>query len=255
MEVINQSHNTGVMGQVETIDLQDIETFPNEFIEKLSAYDELFKSHEFLEEIESNHMIQLLILQINDYCEMNRIIGFHYTRSIPQNILDKGLKIRSGSEIRRDFLNDHGKLFTDQELNLMKQRWLSNFWEEQENVRGNRIFFNFTLTELHGLGARDLLNNYGGEQVYFCIDEIDGVSEKIKSLGVPLVAKCTLNPNDVTTFGENCWGKIAVSTYHRTVNPKAHTVDRDGYQCSAVLPESVELYQVTANEELQLINR
>jgi hypothetical protein len=88
-----------------------------------------------------------------------------------------------------------------------------------------------------------LLSNYGGEQVCFCIDELDGVGEKIKLIGVPLVVKCTLNPSDLEAFYGYFWGKIAISTSHRSVNRKVHTVDLEGYQCNAVQLENLELYR------------
>jgi hypothetical protein len=240
---------------MEIIDLQNIQTLPDEFIENLSAYDDFFGAHEFLEAIVSMPKIAGLIQDIDDYCKRNLIVGYHYTRALPKSILTKGMLVRSGAEIRKDFLIEHGTSFTQDELDAIKTAWDRHFNAEQERVRGNRIWFNFTLKELGGLGSRALLDNYGGEQVYFCIDELDRIGRKIKSIGEPLVIKCVLEPSSVVTFDQTPWGNIAVSAYHRTVNPEAYTVDRDGYLRIPVPPENIEVFRVLTNNALQRINR
>ena len=56
-----------------------------------------------------------------------------------------------------------------------------------------------------------------------------------------MILKCRLTPKDINTFYENPWGRIAVSTYHRLVNPEAHQDDQDGYQSVNVAPENIEI--------------
>ncbi len=89
--------------------------------------------------------------------------------------------VRSGEDIRKGFLKEHAGLFTQNELDTIKTAWEKHFIDEQKRIRDNRIWFTFTLTELGEMGVRDLLNNYGGEQVYCGIDELEGIDRKIKS--------------------------------------------------------------------------
>ncbi|HUX95063.1 MAG TPA: hypothetical protein VMV47_04960 [Bacteroidales bacterium] len=90
-------------------------------------------------------------------------------------------------------------------------------------------------------GAELLLSYYGGEQVYFPLFELPNIGEKLKNIGIPMILKCTLNPNDINTFIEYPWGKITVSSYHRIKNPDAIVVDQDGYQKVGVNPENIEI--------------
>ena len=104
-------------------------------------------------------------------------------------------------------------------------------------------FFNFTKDALKDSGAELLLKYYGGEQVYFPIFQLPEFGKKLEKIGVPMILRCTLNPNDINTFIEFPWGKIAVSIYHRKVNPEAHQIDQDGYQNIGVSPENIEIIE------------
>lgn len=42
---------------------------------------------------------------------------------------------------------------------------------------------------------------------------------------------------------ENPWGRIAVSTYHRLLNPDAFQEDQDGYQNVNVKPQDIEIIE------------
>ncbi len=51
------------------INLQDIETLPDSFIERLSIYDELFGAYEYFDEIKSKPWISSLAQDIDAYCK------------------------------------------------------------------------------------------------------------------------------------------------------------------------------------------
>jgi hypothetical protein len=67
------------------------------------------------------------------------------------------------------------------------------------------------------------------------------IGEKIKNIGKPLILKCVLNPSHLNTFFEYPWGRIAVSTYHCSVNSEALQFDQDGYQNVAVGTNDIEI--------------
>ena len=92
MDIINFENLTGIP-----------KTFLNRFFENRN----IFTEFDFLEDIEDNLVIQSLIVEINKYCSENTIIGFHFTRVIVEDILKKGLLVRTGSEIRNEFLDNY----------------------------------------------------------------------------------------------------------------------------------------------------
>lgn len=68
-----------------------------------------------------------------------------------------------------------------EEIAAIKAAWASYFNDNLQSTRDNTIWFNFTRYALSNGGADLLLKYYGGEQVYFCIDDIPGVGEKLSS--------------------------------------------------------------------------
>lgn len=120
--------------------------------------------------------------------------------------------------------------------------WDSHFDNRKQRSRDNYLFSNFTIASLYNYGAEPLLTNFGGEQVYMPIFELDGISTKIKSLGTPMILKCRLDPNQINTFYEYPWGKIAVSSFHAICNLQACRVDQDVYQSVNVKPSEMEIF-------------
>jgi hypothetical protein len=223
------------------INLENLTGLPHDFVMRLKMHDEIFTKVKFLEQFENDDNINQLIIDINNFCLENKIIGYHYTNAIESYILEIGLVIRTGEEIRQDFIKRHFPLFTKEEQNQILIHWNKRFDEEDAEVRDNLLFFNFTIGALKDGGAELLLSYYGGEQVYFPLFDLPHIGEKLKNIGTPMILKCTLNPNDIYTFIEYPWGKITVSSYHRIINPDAYTVDQDGYQKVGVNPENIEI--------------
>lgn len=230
------------------INLDNLNGIPRKFLKELEKYDSLFYQNEFLENFLDEEPINDIILKIDEFCENNTIIGFHYTRAIPEEIAKMGLICRTGKEIRNTFMSKWGYLFTGEEKAKIINTWENYFDMHSQENRDNILFFNFTTYALYDGGAERLLQNFGGEQVYMPIESLDCIGTKIKKIGKPLVLKCKLNPKDINTFYENPWGRIAVSTYHRLVNPEAHQDDQDGYQSVNVKPENIEVIKFRNNK-------
>ncbi|MBN2570480.1 MAG: hypothetical protein JXA68_00010 [Ignavibacteriales bacterium] len=223
------------------VDFEDLTGIPKEFIIRLKCYESIFMEYDFLEHFQDVENIHQLINEINDYCLDNKIIGYHYTNGFVNGFKEKGILVRSGKEIRQEFVERHFHLFTKEEQNQILDKWEKRFEEEDQRVRDNCVFFNFTKDALKNSGAELLLKYYGGEQIYFPIFQIPEIGKKLEKIGIPLILRCKLNPNVINTFIEYPWGKIAVSRYHRKVNPEAHQIDQDGYQYIGVHPEDIEI--------------
>jgi hypothetical protein len=230
------------------IDLCKPLDLPDEFVERLRAIESPCMHHEFSESLLDRSDASSLVRDLDQYCRSNRVIGIHYTRAVPESIRSEGLLIRDGEEIREVFLKEHGHLFSQEEILTIKERWENYFDHSQSSVRNRRIFFNFTETELGGSGTEYLLGLYGGEQVSMCFELDEPIGLKLGSIGVPLVVRCSLDPNQVETFIENPWGKILVSSFHALNNPRAYRIDQDGYQSAPVKPENIIEIKALANQ-------
>lgn len=230
------------------IDLCKPLDLPGEFVDRLRAIESPCMDHEFSESLVERTDVSSLVRDLDQYCRSNRIIGVHYTRAVPESILSGGLLIRDGEEIRKTFLNEHGHLFSQEEILAIKKRWNEYFDHGQNSARDRRIFFNFTETELGCSGTEYLLGLYGGEQVSMCFELDEPIGLKLGRIGVPLVVRCSLDPSQVQTFIENPWGKILVSSFHALTNPDAYRIDQDGYQSVPVKPDDIVEVRVLTNQ-------
>lgn len=221
------------------IDLTKPNELPIEFKKRLRSFEALCKEYEFSEKLIGHREVSVLVRDINQYCNDNRIIGVHYTRAVPDSIRRLGLLLRSGDQIRKDFLDQHGYLFSDTEISEIKRRWANYFTPSQSSIRDHRIFFNFTEVELGESGAEYLLGLYGGEQVGMCFELDEALGVKLGRIGNPLVVRCSLDPSQMSTFSEHPWGEILVSSFHLEINPNAHRIDQDAYQECPVKPEDI----------------
>jgi hypothetical protein len=229
------------------INLENLNGIPIDYINRLKKYNLLFKKHGFLEEILEEKTIEKLANEINDFCMQNLIIGFHYTRAIPEDIIEYGLTCRSGEEIRNSFLNKHSNHFTFEEIECIKNQWENYFDNRAKKSRDNRIYFNLTKTALNDNGAQPLLAHYGGEQIYMPIHNIPQIKQKIKEIGKPLILKCVLNPNNLNPFHENSYGRIVVSSYHNKINSEAIQADEDFFQSVNIPSSNIEILEYNGN--------
>ena len=227
-----------------TLNLEDPNCLPVALRGELRDCNAIFAQSTYLGEIERDERVARVIERINDYCACNNIFAYHYTRALRSDLTANGLVPRSGDEIRQTFLCRFGSRFSVTQLREINAAWSSYHHGAMVQARDSRIFFNFTRKALGGAGSELLLKYFGGEQVYFCIRHIPGVAEVLSSIGEPLVVRCTLAPAELHTFIPKPWGRIVISSYHRTVNPEAGQFDQDGYQSSPVPPERIEFLSV-----------
>jgi len=229
------------------VNLENLDGLPQEFVKQLSAFDHVFRSCNYFEEVKEYFGIMQLTADIDSYCAKHKIIGFHYTNAIKEDILEHGLLVRTGEEIRKSFVERHFHLFTKEEQTTILTTWEAFFSKPKAKVRDKRLFLNFTQDGLENGGTNLLLNFYGGEQVYFPIFSLPQIGAKLKLIGTPMMLKCILNPSDLVTYlgfpglYEHPWGRIAVSSYHRLKNRNACVEDQDGYQEVGVSPENIEI--------------
>jgi hypothetical protein len=228
-----------------SIDLENLSGLPLTFIKQLNKLDRIFMSCEFLEDYIQIAKIRSLIIEINNFCLKNTIIGYHFTKGIARDFIKKGIVVRTGSEIRQNFIKNYFQLFTEKEQIEILQKWEQRFGQNDIENRDSCIYFNFTKEALKTGGAEPFLTYYGGEQVYFPIFEIPEIGKKLKKIGTPMILKCQLNPNEIDTSIEYPWGKIIVSSYNKFKNSNAHVTDQDGFQKVGVKPENIEIIKYT----------
>ena len=222
------------------VDFENLNGLSQDFIKSLKSYDEIFAQLKSIEQLDDDEFHQL-IMDIDDFCFENRIIGYHYTNAIKNDILGKGIIIRTGEEIRQNFIQRHFHLFTKGEQNRILFEWQKWFDEEDAQRRDSIICFDFTTGALKNGGADDLLSYYGGEQVYLPFIELPHIGEKLKNIGTPMILKCILNPSDIHTYTQYPWGKLTVSSYHKLKKPDACLLEPSAYQEIGVNPENIEI--------------
>ena len=219
--------------------------FPSFFFEEMEKHTELLLNTEFQDELLENPTFQDLIERITNFSKDCKIIGYHYTRADKNDILKGGLKSRTGQEIRETFLSRYEKLFTDEELDTIKNAWQAYFNKNMISCRDYRIFFNLTTTALFDSGAEPLLQYYGGEQVYMPLKGFPSIAKKIQKIGSPLLIKATLDPSQLKLFDYEDIAKVAISSYHCLLRPDATQYDQDAYQREPILPNQVEIIDLT----------
>lgn len=219
--------------------------FPSFFFKEMEKHTELLLNTEFDDELVENSAFLNLVERITDFSRDCKIIGYHYTRADKDDILKGGLKSRTGQEIRETFLSRYGKLFTPKELDIIKNAWNAYFNKNMISCRDYRIFFNLTTTALFDSGAEPLLQYYGGEQVYMPLKGFPSIAKKIQNIGTPLLIKATLDPCQLKLFDYKDIAKVAISSYHRLLRPDATQYDQDAYQREPILPNQVEIIDLT----------
>lgn len=226
------------------VDFDTLSGIPEEFIRRLKSQNDFLLKCQFLEQLCQDYNIIHLIVDINNYCSEKEIIGYHYTNALERDFLEKGIVVRTGNEIRQDFIERHFHLFSGKEQRQILEKWEKQFDAEEAELRDGSIYFNFLKEAINNGGAEDLLKYYGGEQVYLPLLPLVKIRKKLEKIGIPMILRCKLNPKDITTSIENPWGKIAVSSYHRIVNPTAILEDQDGCQSVEVSPDKIEIIKL-----------
>ena len=228
---------------INTVDLQRPDLLPDDFKHRLHAIEPLCRKHDFSEYLVKEPKVSVLVEAINSYCMERRIVGIHYTRAVKEDIESKGLLVRTGNEIRNEFLARFGHRFSSEELIFFRNKWKSH-QEAQANIRDLMLWFNFTTQGLGGGGTESLLGLYGGEQINSGIEFNSSIGNKLATIGKPLIVRCSLDPRNIHTYLEDPWGKIMVSSYHLHIRSDAYRIDQDGSQIVPVLPEHLVVEEV-----------
>ena len=224
--------------KLDIVDLQKPELLPEALRERLISIESVCREEEFSEVLVQRPEVQNLVIMINNYCMNKRILGIHYTRAIRTDIERKGLLIRTGKQIREEFIQRFGHKFENDELEWLKNKWTSHQVKQSE-IRDSMLWFNFTLSEFGGPGSEYLLGMYGGEQIHMGIEFDMSIGKKLSRMGEPLVVKCALDPRKVKTFIDYPWGKILVSSFHVSIQPEAYNIDQDGKVTYSILPQDL----------------
>jgi len=223
---------------MDTVDLQRPDLLPESLRKLLYSIEPLCKNEEFSENLVQNAQVKDVVIALNNYCIQRKVLGIHYTRAIRADIEQKGLLIRTGAEIREEFIQRFGRKFEEAELELLQHLW-SSYQMKQAAIRDSMLWFNFTLKAFGGSGSDCLLGMYGGEQIHMGIELDTPIGKKLASIGEPIIVKCALDPLKVRTYIEHPWGKILVSSFHLSVVPEAFRIDQDGKVSDSVSPKDL----------------
>jgi hypothetical protein len=237
---------------VPSIDLNSLDSVPPELLTRLRAKERAFATHEFLDDVIKDSEIGALATELNDTCLAIRVLCRHYTRNDRAVILREGLRCLAGDEWREKFLAEHSARFTRNQLDRVKSAWRNYFDSAQQNGRDRRLFFNYTLGALDNRGSESLLAYFGGEAIYWPLKQYEDLAAILRSIGEPLVVTCELDPSELAPASLLDWGKVWLSTFHRSVRSDAYLVDRDAKLRRSVL--SHEVLGISSPAEVRLTN-
>jgi len=223
---------------MDAIDLQRPDLLPEPLQARLMSIEAICRNEEFSENLVNIPEVHRIVVEIENYCRQRKIIGIHYTRAIRRDIEQNGLLIRTGDEIRGEFIRRFSHLFENEEIKFLQNLWKNN-QAKQAQIRDSILWFNFTLVAFNGLGSEYLLGMYGGEQVHMGIELDTSIGEKLASIGEPLIVRCALNPASVRTYISHPWGKIMVSSFHLSIAPEAYRIDHDGRVSESILAKDL----------------
>jgi len=221
------------------IDLSSAEAIPSEPLSRLQAFRGQLRGSRSLESLLENRAFLAIARDLNEHCEREGVIGYHYTRSFPERIVANGLTARTGAERRNEFLAEHGHRFSAAQRSLIEPSWASYFDRGQDRARDGKVWFCLTLKELRGSGTDRLLGHFGGEVVYKAFREHSEIASVLASIGEPLVVTCAVPAYRASTTRRYPWGSVWLSAYHRTLNANAEVMDCDCWLLESVPPERI----------------
>ena len=221
------------------IDLAKPFELPSEYRQRLYGIEKICRTVQSSDELFEKGAVLNLAQDLGEFCYKNRVVGVHFTRAIRQEILDQGLLVRTGSEIRGRFLKQHSSKLTQNQVVLLQERWAAYFTSQQISSRDNSIFFNFTEEALEIGGAENLNGMYGGEQIHMCVELDEPLGKALANIGEPLVVYCALDPQHICGVYEEVLGRILVSSFHLHINPEIWREDTDAWQTVPVNPQDV----------------
>jgi hypothetical protein len=220
-------------------DLRNPSAIPPHLISDLESFNRRLAREQFLEPLfEDSHFLEIA-RELNDFCNFEGVVGFHFTRACSEKIVSEGLLSSTGVEWREAFLHDHGSRFTVDQVVRIKKAWADYFDRQQDQARDRRVWFNLTINALTEGGAQRLLSYFGGEAVYMPLCSDEEIAQILCQIGRPLVVECDLDTSKLIAFGEYPWSQVLLSSYHRTINRNAHVFDLDCRMLESLPPDRV----------------
>lgn len=212
---------------------------PEDIRRELRRFDSVFTECDFLDMALENRDLCEIAGGLDALCLEQEVVGYHFSRAVPEQLSANGLRVARGADRRRDFLARYGRRFSDARRQFISETWDQYFDAFQDQVRDRRIWFNFTLGALGDGGADRLLTYFGGEVIYMPLTRHRDIAAVLRRIGRPLIVECALDPRKLQTFCEIPWGKIWLSTYHAELNGKARRVDMDAYSEEPISVEQI----------------
>jgi hypothetical protein len=221
------------------ISFESAASIPDDIVHMIEPLKGQLMQARFVDSVARTRSAQPVLARMTQYLEQTGIIGIHYTRAVPGDISAGGLICATGAERRAWFLEKYGHHFRDCELETIKAAWRQYFTDCQNSVRDSKVFFCLTMKALVNGGAAPLLENFGGEAINMPLVGLPGITDKIRSLGSPLIVKCALKPSELHCSWDYHAAVVWLSAYHTQINSQAALYDVDVYTTSSIPPQDI----------------
>lgn len=228
------------------IDLSVCSSMPAHVSTILGNFSEQLREAKFLEELLEISELRDVVVTLDEVVKTKEIVVYHYTRNFRETLMHEGLSVKSGTDRRKDFLEQFKGQLSQDQIQRIRAGWAEYFNAEQNGARDGRIWFNLTPSALTNGGASPLLSHFGGEMVYMPFSRDHDLSKFLGSIGEPLIVRAVAEVDSLKTFGINPWGKTWLSTYHNKINPDAIQADFDVYTERPIPPECIQTIEVVS---------
>ena len=106
---------------------------------RLGSIEPLCRKEKFSENLVQRSEVRDIVIELDNYCMQRQVLVIHYTRAIRADIEQKGLLVRTGAEIRDEFVQRVGHKFESAELECMRRLW-SPHQATQSKIRDSMLW-------------------------------------------------------------------------------------------------------------------
>jgi hypothetical protein len=156
-----------------------------------------------------NPKTRSIAVQLDAYVRRHRVLAFHCTKEHPVgHLAASGLRVLRGSAHLNDCVEALSPHLSSEQVDRLR-RAFERFHDRSLAAREGKLWFCLDRRAVLDRGTEDFFRYFGGESLYRPLN--DGAHEDIRRVlaivGRPVVAECTLSPDELTVFPELAFGR------------------------------------------------
>lgn len=179
-------------------------------------------------------------LELEYFVRRNQLLVYHCTKEPHSGFFkENGLRCLNIQQHRKEFMVNHGHIFTDDEREWILSRWNMEFYRNQESARNDTIWFCFTPQPVLGSGAKLLLALFGGEAIYFPLLESPDIAFKLSTIGKPVIVEVAVTPDSLRTSYSMPFAMTTMTIFGNRHNSQIYKCICEGRVNRNIFPEQI----------------